>query len=101
MGIASKMLKLLTSLLFVGLSFAQDTTYCNDGWELYTTEWRGGKHHSCFWFGSKYERVSHDSAKAICNQLGGFLAEVPYGPHLNYWIVKGYWRRLNCIQRMD
>ena len=31
--------------------------------------------------------MTHDSAKLLCNAMGGFMAEVPYGPHLNNWIV--------------
>jgi len=68
-------------------ALAQDSQYCNDGWDLYETEWHGTTHHSCFWFGNEYEKVSHGNAELICNAMGAFLAEVPYGPHLNYWIV--------------
>ncbi len=35
------------------------THFCNDGWDLYETEWHGTKHHTCFWFGNEYERVSY------------------------------------------
>merc|ERR1719385_483808 len=81
-------MKLLASLLLIAsLAAAQDTTYCNDGWELYTTTWQGQEHHSCFWFGTNYEKVSHDSAKLLCEGMGGFMAEVPWGPHLNNWLV--------------
>ena len=31
--------------------------------------------------------MSHATAKLVCEALGGFLAEVPYGPQLNHWIV--------------
>ena len=34
-----------------------------------------------------FSKVSHDNAKLICEAMGGFLAEVPFGPRLNYWIV--------------
>merc|ERR1711962_1422193 len=87
MGTDTCIMKLLASLLIAGLATAQDTTYCNDGWELYTVEWQGQAHHSCFWFGTNYEKVTHDSAKLICESMGGFMAEVPYGPHLNNWLV--------------
>merc|ERR1719378_1912060 len=81
-------MKLLASLLLIAsLTAAQDTTYCSDGWELYTTTWQGQEHHSCFWFGTNYEKVSHDSAKLLCEGMGGFMAEVPWGPHLNNWLV--------------
>jgi len=80
-------MKLILAALLVGLAAAQDTTYCNDGWELYTVEWQGKAHHSCFWFGNNYEKVTHNTAKLLCQSMGGFLAEVPYGPHLNNWIV--------------
>merc|ERR1719204_2853172 len=81
-------MKLLASLLLIAsLAAAQDTTYCNDGWELYTNTWQGQEHHSCFWFGTNYEKVSHDTAKTLCAAMGGFMAEVPYGPHLNNWLV--------------
>jgi len=89
MGRDTCIMKLLAYLLLTGLATArpQDTTYCNDGWELYTVEWQGQAHHSCFWFGTNYEKVTHDSAKLICESMGGFMAEVPYGPHLNNWLV--------------
>merc|ERR1711976_191975 len=88
MGVLLRMLRgLLSAALLSTAVLAQDTHYCNDGWELYTTEWHGKEHHSCFWFGNEYEKVSHDNAKLICEAMGGFLAEVPFGPRLNYWIV--------------
>merc|ERR1711973_362602 len=83
-----KMLRqLAVSVVLFSSVLAQDTHYCNDGWELYTTEWHGEEHHSCFWFGENNEKVTHDVAKLICEGMGGFMAEIPYGPHLNYWIV--------------
>ena len=41
------------------LIILEDTHFCNDGWDLYETEWHGTKHHTCFWFGNEYERVSY------------------------------------------
>ncbi|XP_023331642.1 perlucin-like protein [Eurytemora carolleeae] len=81
------MIRHILASLLLGLTLAQDTHFCNDGWELYTSSWAGEEHHSCFWFGERREQVTHDSAKLLCNAMGGFMAEVPYGPHLNNWIV--------------
>jgi len=87
MGIDSLIMLRATAIsLLVTIAVAQDTNFCNDGWDLYTVEWQGQSHHSCFWFGTRFEQVSHDNAKALCNSMGAFLAEVPYGPHLNSWI---------------
>jgi len=80
-------MRFIAAVLLATLASAQDTNFCNDGWDLYETEWQGQRHHSCFWFGSTFEKVSHDNAKLICESLGAFMAEVPYGPHLNNWIV--------------
>jgi hypothetical protein len=34
-----------------------ETHFCDDGWELHTSEWGGVEHHSCFLFGSDSEKV--------------------------------------------
>merc|ERR1739844_452711 len=84
----------VVSLVLVSSVLAQDTHYCNDGWDLYTTEWDGQEHHSCFWFGQNNEKVTHDVAKLICEGMGGFMAEIPCGPHLNFW------KRINLLQKL-
>jgi len=66
-------------------TFAQDTSYCEDGWDLFTSP--NSEHHACFLFGSEREQVSHDNAKLLCEARGGFLAEVNYGPVINDWIT--------------
>lgn len=76
----------LVSAAFLGTALSQ-THFCDDGWELYTSTWNGVEHHSCFHFGLDSEKVSHDHAKILCEAHGGFLAEVPWGPQLNHWIV--------------
>jgi len=97
-----KMLRqLAVSVLLFSSVLAQDTHYCNDGWELYTTEWHGQEHHSCFWFGQNNEKVTHDVAKLICEGMGGFMAEIPYGPHLNYWIVGKLLEKNKFITKVD
>merc|ERR1711970_1271539 len=96
-----KMLRqLAVSVVLFSSVLAQDSHYCNDGWELYTTEWDGEEHHSCFWFGQNNEKVTHDVAKLICEGMGGFMAEIPYGPHLNYWIVENFWRKINLLPKL-
>merc|ERR1712212_294062 len=101
MGTDTCIMKLLASLLIAGLAAAQDTTYCNAGWELYTVEWQGQAHHSCFWFGTNYEKATHDSAKLICESMGGFMAEVPYGPHLNNWLVNKLIEKNSSVEWFD
>jgi len=71
--------------------------YCPDGWDLYTSEWDGAEHHSCFWFGNEDEQVSHSSASLLCEGMNGFLAEVPYGPNLNHWIVEKLLQKHNRL----
>nr|AGN29615.1 perlucin 5-like protein [Acartia pacifica] len=84
-------------LALLALAAAQDTHFCNDGWDLYTTTWHDQTHHSCFYFGTNFEKVSHDTAKLLCNGMGAFLAEVPYGPHLNSWIVQKLLEKNNLL----
>merc|ERR1712183_530824 len=97
-----KMLRqVVASLVLVSSVLAQDSHYCNDGWDLYTTEWDGQEHHSCFWFGQNDEKVTHDVAKLICEGMGGFMAEIPYGPHLNYWIVGKLLEKNKFITKVD
>merc|ERR1719285_685374 len=93
--------QLAVSVVLFSSVLAQDTHYCNDGWELYTTEWHGEEHHSCFWFGENNEKVTHDVAKLICEGMGGFMAEIPYGPHLNYWIVGKLLEKNKFITKVD
>merc|ERR1712203_597783 len=80
-------MRTLSLLLLAASALAQDTHVCNDGWDLYSITWQGVEHHSCFYFGGTDEKVSYPIAKLVCEGLGGFMAEVPWGPNLNHWIV--------------
>merc|ERR1712061_889677 len=79
-------MNLLPIAFFLATAAAQDTHYCADGWDLYTTTWHGQEHHSCFWFGNGDEQMSWKIANLACNAMGAYLAEVPYGPSLNHWL---------------
>ena len=45
--------------------------------------------------------MSHDNAKALCESMGAFMAEVPYGPHLNNWIVNKLIEKTRAIEEED
>merc|ERR1712080_579773 len=45
----STAMNFLPLAVFLATAAAQDTYYCADGWDLYTTTWHGQEHHSCFW----------------------------------------------------
>merc|ERR1712110_236288 len=85
--IVTNTMRALSLLLLAASALAQDTHFCNDGWDLYSTTWNGEEHHSCFYFGGTDEKVSFHIAELLCEAMGGFVAEVPYGPSLNHWIV--------------
>merc|ERR1719309_1406238 len=60
------------------VAFADESNYCEDGWDLYSVKWGPHEHHSCFYFGSRREQLSYANAEAVCNS---------YGAYLNSWIV--------------
>merc|ERR1711953_1411918 len=65
---------------------AQDTFYCQDGWELFQREGKEGMDEcSCYLFPTTLARVSHGDAK---------LAEPLDGAPNNYWIVDQLQTRL-------
>jgi len=66
-------------------TYAQDTHFCPDGWELHNPE--GEDECKCFYFADTYVKVNHADATALCNAKEGWLAEPDDGPGDNYWIV--------------
>merc|ERR1712165_507556 len=80
----------ILSVFFAG-TFAQDTHYCPDGWELHHPE--GEDECKCFYFADTYVKVTHADATALCNAREAWLAEPDDGPDDNYLIVNELLKR--------